>query len=68
MIVCAMKSTPAIILKPILWGWAVCLTDGSELFCRALHSAQPARAGPGRQTLARRHEHRPRTDDSLPSR
>ena len=31
MIVCAMKSTPAIILKPILWGWAVCLTDGRGL-------------------------------------
>lgn len=27
----AMKSTLAIILKPILWGWAVCLTDGREL-------------------------------------
>lgn len=26
-----MKSTLAIILKPILWGWAVCLTDGREL-------------------------------------
>jgi hypothetical protein len=26
-----MKSTLAIILKPIRWGWAVCLTDGREL-------------------------------------
>jgi hypothetical protein len=26
-----MKSTLAIILKPIHWGWAVCLTDGREL-------------------------------------
>jgi hypothetical protein len=43
--VAEMKSTLAIILKPILWGWAVCLTDGRELArfhgpgarCRALH-------------------------------
>jgi uncharacterized protein YaaW (UPF0174 family) len=27
----AMKRTLAIMLKPILWGWAVCLTDGREL-------------------------------------
>ena len=26
-----MKSTLAIVLKPIQWGWAVCLTDGREL-------------------------------------
>lgn len=26
-----MSSALAIILKPILWGWAVCLTDGREL-------------------------------------
>jgi len=26
-----MKSTLAVLLKPILWGWAVCLTDGREL-------------------------------------
>jgi hypothetical protein len=26
-----MKRTLAIILKPIVWGWAVCLTDGREL-------------------------------------
>jgi hypothetical protein len=26
-----MKSTLAIMLKPIRWGWAVCLTDGREL-------------------------------------
>jgi hypothetical protein len=26
-----MAKTLAIILKPILWGWAVCLTDGREL-------------------------------------
>lgn len=26
-----MKKTLAIILKPILGGWAVCLTDGREL-------------------------------------
>ena len=26
-----MKRTLAIMLKPILWGWAVCLTDGREL-------------------------------------
>jgi hypothetical protein len=26
-----MKSTLAIILKPIIWGWSVCLTDGREL-------------------------------------
>jgi hypothetical protein len=31
MIVRAMTRTLAIILKPILWGWAVCLTDGREL-------------------------------------
>ena len=43
MIVCAMKSTPAIILKPILWGWAVCLTDGRELarVSRAGHGGRP---------------------------
>jgi hypothetical protein len=46
----AMKRTLAIMLKPILWGWAVCLTDGHELArfhgpgarCRAL---QYVRAG-----------------------
>jgi hypothetical protein len=27
----AMKNTLAIMFKPILWGWAVCLTDGREL-------------------------------------
>jgi hypothetical protein len=27
----AMRDTLAIILKPILGGWAVCLTDGREL-------------------------------------
>ena len=26
-----MSSALAIILKPIQWGWAVCLTDGREL-------------------------------------
>jgi hypothetical protein len=26
-----MKSALAIVLKPIMWGWAVCLTDGREL-------------------------------------
>ncbi len=26
-----MKSTLAFILKPVQWGWAVCLTDGREL-------------------------------------
>ena len=31
MIIGAMKSMLAVILKPILWGWAVCLTDGREL-------------------------------------
>jgi hypothetical protein len=30
-IVPAMKNTLAIMFKPILWGWAVCLTDGREL-------------------------------------
>jgi hypothetical protein len=45
---CAMKSTLAIILKPILWGWSVGLTDGRELArfhgpgarWRALHYAR----------------------------
>jgi len=42
--VSAMKSALAIILKPIAWGWAVCLTDGREL----------ARfRGPGAQRRAR---------------
>ncbi len=44
----AMKSTLAIILKPIRWGWAVCLSDGRELArfrgpgaqWRALHHAR----------------------------
>ena len=26
-----MRNAVAIVLKPILWGWAVCLTDGREL-------------------------------------
>jgi hypothetical protein len=30
-IIVAMSSALAIILKPIMWGWAVCLTDGREL-------------------------------------
>ena len=30
-IIIVMSSALAIILKPILWGWAVCLTDGREL-------------------------------------
>jgi hypothetical protein len=41
-----MKSTLAIIFRPIFWGWAVCLTDGREL----------ARfRGPGARTRALRY-------------